>query len=206
MKTFLIIVIAFASNDVFAQWHVGGKGGVVLADYKSPTNFKSAYKQGFMVGITASKQINYDFDIQINLEYAQKGYHHYVCNTIYEKLETTFLQVPLIISYNVPVAEKLKLHLKVGGYGAFWLSGSYKSEGYKPSGDSFDFNSRGAKRFDFGPVGGAEIEYLLLNGNIFGIEFRYDLGLQDMESIEESGKNTNTMMFGGVYYKFILQK
>jgi hypothetical protein len=205
MRTFLILLFSLALHKASAQWFVGVKAGTVLANYKSPTYFKSAYKQGLLFGVTASKKINYDFEVQINAEYVQKGYYHYVCNTIYEKFETTFIQFPVLLGYNVPLADKLKLHLKAGGYGAWWLSGRYKTSGFNPSDDNFDFSAREARRFDFGPVAGAEIEYLLLNGNLFGLEFRYDLGLQDMETSVDSGTNTNRMMYLGAHYKFILQ-
>jgi hypothetical protein len=206
MKTFLITMCILAYYSVHAQWYVGGKAGVVLADYESPTEFKSTLKQGIMIGLTASGKLNYDFGIQLDLEYMEKGYHHYVCNTIYEKLETTFIQIPFMLSYNIPFAEKLKVRVKAGGYAAWWLSAKYSMEGYKPSTTEYDFDARGAKRFDFGPSAGAEAEYLLHNGNVFGLEFRYDLGVQDMETAEGGGSNTNRTMSAGLFYKFLLGK
>jgi hypothetical protein len=206
MKPFLIIICCFSIQSSLAQWHVGGRAGITYSDYKSPTTFKSTPIQGKTVGLTAVKKLSYDFSLHVNLEYIEKGYHHLVCNTIYEKLQTTFVQIPLMLSYNIPVAEKLKFQIKLGGYGAYWVGGKYKSEGYNPSTTEFDFKRMEATRVDFGINGGAQIEYLLLNGNLFGIDLRYDLGLRDMESGVGSGKNTNKGWVAGLNYRFLLGK
>jgi len=100
MKNIITIVLIIAAQSVFAQWYVGGKAAVSLSNYKSKTPWKEVSNSGLAAGITAYKQINTNFGLHVELEYIQKGYFHKVCNTLYDKLEANYLEIPIMLDYS----------------------------------------------------------------------------------------------------------
>lgn len=209
MKKILLILIVITPAICQAQlWYVGAKGGVSFANYKAKTPWKEASNTGFSFGATAFKQINSHSGLNFDLIYIQKGYNHKICNEIFDQLEANYLEVPILFDYSfiVPSLQDWKAHLNVGVYGAYWLSGKYKMQGFSESGEDFDFEKSNASRFDFGPSAGGRIEYLLKNGSI-NLDFRYEIGLLDLQKqVEDNTKNTNKTFVVGISYLKLITK
>jgi hypothetical protein len=201
MKYFTIILL-LSSTISHAQWHIGGKTAVAFSNYKSKTPWRAVANNGFAVGLAAVRQIKPNLGLNVELEYIRKGYYHKVCNTITDRLNTNFLEIPIMIDYSfaIPSAKNLKGHLNLGAYGAYWLNGKYKTSGFDVPMENFNFEKNRASRFDFGPNAGARIEYVLLNGSL-SLDFRFEKGLIDLEKrTNDNTNNTNQSIIIGISY------
>jgi hypothetical protein len=204
----LLFLFVFFSYTATAQWYVGGAAGVSFSNFKSKSPWKEVTSSGMALGLTAFKQIKPNVGLTIQLEYLQKGYYHKVCNTIYDKLQSNYLELPITLDYNflVPSMENWKAHVGLGFYGGYWLSGKYKTKGFDDIDDNFDFSKEGYKRFDFGPGVMGRIEYILKNGSL-SFDVRYEVGLMDMQKkVNDTANNTNRTLVLGLCYMKYLQK
>ncbi len=202
MNKIVIALILITGEVCHAQWHIGGKAGITLSNYKTQTPWKEASNMGFMISLTGMKQITPSLGIKIGLDYVQKGYYHKVCNTISDQLNADYLEVPIMVSYVFPIpwVNNLNAHAGIGLYSAYWLSGKYKTEGMDDSGERFDFQKSEASRFDFGPAAGSALEYRLKHGSVL-LDFRYELGLLDLQKkANDNTSNINRALIIGISY------
>jgi hypothetical protein len=201
------IIFTFASTLASAQWFVGIKAGPTLSNYKTKTPWKEVSNFGYTFGATAFRQLNSNVGVNFELQYIQKGYYHKVCNTISDKLEAHYVEIPIMFDYTfiIPTLKNFKLHGNLGFYTAYWLSGKYKTKGLDDTGDdTFDFSKSKASRFDIGPNGGGRIEYVLKNGSL-SLDFRYELGLLDLQKrVNDNTRNTNRAVVIGISYMWLL--
>lgn len=207
MKKILLPLFVFISSTTIAQWSVGGKAGVTFSNYKTKTPWKEASNLGYTFGVAGYSKFNDNFGFNIELQYIQKGYNHQICDTFYDKLKATYIEIPMLLDYgfSVPGVENLKIHANLGFYSAYWLSGEYETkiddEGFT---ETFEFEDSGASRFDFGPSGGARLEYLLKHSSI-SLDFRYEMGLIDLQKkVSDDVSNVNRAMVVGVSYLMML--
>jgi hypothetical protein len=210
MKRILLIIILHIPLITCAQlWSVGGKVGTTFSNYKTQTPWKEVSNMGFDIGVTGFKQIKPNWGLNLELHYIQKGYYHKICNDITDQLQANYLEVPVMIDYTivVPSLQNWKTHLNLGVYAAYWMSGKYKMKGFDTSSEEFDFEKNDASRFDFGPNGGARIEYLLKGNSSLSLDFRYEMGVIDLQKkINDNTKNTNRTMIVGLSYMKLLSK
>jgi hypothetical protein len=207
MKRILSLFLILFSTAAFAQnWYVGVTAGPTFSNYKTKTPWKEVSNIGYVFGATVYKQTSANFGLNFGLQYIKKGYNHVICNTITDKLNASYLEIPLMVDYSfiVPSLENFKAHINLGFYSAYWLSGKYQMEGFDQSSEDFDFDKSDASRFDIGPSGGGRIEYLLQNGSL-SLDFRYELGLVDLEKqVNDNTSNTNHAWVIGIsYFKLI---
>lgn len=210
MKKILLTLLLAAPIISQAQlWYIGGNLGVSFSNYKTKTPWKEASNTGFTFGAKAFKQVNTNFGLIFELQYIQKGYNHKICNDITDQLKANYLEIPVMIDYTfiVPSLQNLKGHLNAGVYAAYWMSGKYKMTGFDESSEDFDFDKSNASRFDFGPNVGGRIEYLLKKNGSISLDFRYEIGLMDLQKqVEDGTKNTNRTFVIGVSYMKMLSK
>ena len=201
-KILFIIILSIATTAASAQWYVGITAGPTLSNYKSKTPWKEVSNLGYAFGATAYRQVNTNFGFNLQLQYIQKGYYHKICNSISDKLEASYLEIPIMADYAfiIPSLKNFKAHANLGIYTAYWLSGKYKTKGFDSSSESFDFKKSKASRFDFGPNVGGRIEYIL-NKCIISLDLRYELGLLDLQKkINDDTKNLNRAFVIGISY------
>jgi len=204
MRTALSILFIFSASLASAQiWYVGVKAGPTLSNYKTKTPWKEVSNFGYTFGFTSFKQMGTHLGIGVDLQYIQKGYYHKVCNTITDKLQAHYLEVPITVDYTfiVPALKNFKLHGNLGIYTAYWLTGKYKTKGFEPDGtDNFDFKQSGTKRFDIGPNVGGRLEYFTRAGSI-SLDLRYEMGIIDLQKrINDNTNNTNRALIIGFSY------
>jgi hypothetical protein len=207
MKTLSFVILLLIPATSMAQiWYVGPKAGATFSNYKSRTPWKEVTNIGYSAGVTAFKQINNNFGLGLELQYIQKGYYHKICNTITDQLDANYLEVPVLADYSflIPGLKNFKAHANVGVYAAYWMSAKYRMEGYDQNSEEFDFKKNGARRFDFGPLAGGRIEYVLRNASV-SLDFRYELGIPDLQNtINDDTSNTNRAFILGLSYLKIL--
>jgi hypothetical protein len=205
MRVLAFFLLLF-SHTVMGQWYVGGNVGVSFSNFKSKSPWKEVSNSSMTISVSAFKQVRPNTGLTVKLEYLQKGYYHKVCNTIYDKLEANYLEMPVMIDYNfiIPSLNNWKAHAGLGFYGAYWLTGKYKTRGFDSGDDRFDFKKQRYKRFDMGPGVMARIEYILKNGSV-SLDSRYEIGLMDMQKGRNNNvANTNrTFVLGFTYMKYM---
>lgn len=207
MKKILSILFILTSTVVSAQWYVGVKAGPTFSNYKTKTPWKEASNIGLNFGATAFRKVNSNFGVSAELQYIRKGYYHKICNTITDKLNTTYLEIPIMVDYTfiIPTLKNFKGHATLGLYTAYWLSAKYETEGFDNSSESFDFSKNKASRFDVGPNAGGRIEYMLKNASI-SLDLRYELGLVDLQkTMNDNTANTNRAFILGLSYFKLLK-
>ena len=203
MKKLIIAFLFFTPILVNGQnWYLGVKGGTTFSNYKAKTPWKEVSNMGFTFGATAYKQTKRNWGFTFDLVYIQKGYYHKICNDIYDQLDASYVEIPFMIDYGflIPSVENLKLHVNLGAYAAYWISGKYKMKGFDESSEDFDFTKSNASRFDFGPNFGGKIEYILKNGSL-NLDFRYEIGVLDLQKqANDDTSNTNRAFVIGLSY------
>ena len=206
MRTYIFILfLSLSATLASAQiWYVGIKAGPTLSNYKTKTPWKEVSNLGFTLGAVAYKQMSANIGLGLELQYMQKGYYHKICNTITDKLEAQYLEIPILFDYTfiIPGLKNFKVHGNLGVYTAYWLSGKYQTEGFDTdqSSEDFDFDKSNAKRFDFGPNVGGRLEYFLKNGSL-SLDLRYELGLLDLQNkLNDNTNNTNRAFIIGISY------
>jgi hypothetical protein len=209
MKKILPILLLLFSTATFAQnWYIGITAGPTFSNYKTKTPWKEVSNVGYNFGVTAYKQTSANFGVNFGLQFIKKGYNHVICNSITDKLEASYLEVPIMADYSfiIPSLKNFKAHLNLGFYSAYWISGKYKMEGFDQPTENFDFKNSNASRFDIGPNGGGRIEYLLKNGSL-SLDFRYELGLIDLQKqVNDDASNTNRAWVIGISYVKLVGK
>jgi hypothetical protein len=207
MKKILLIFLISLPVAASAQiWYVGPKSGVTFSNYKSQTPWKEVTNVGFSAGLSAFKQVKNNIGIGLELQYIQKGYYHKICNTITDQLDANYLEIPVLVDYSflAPGLKNFKIHANLGFYAAYWLSAKYRMEGYDADSEEFDFDKNKASRFDFGPLAGGRIEYILRNSAV-SLDFRYELGVLDLQdTVNDNTSNTNRAFIVGLSYLKIL--
>ena len=214
MKKILPILLILFSTATFAQnWYIGVTAGPTFSNYKTKTPWKEASNIGYAFGATAYKQTSANFGVNFGLQFIKKGYNHVICNSITDKLNASYLEIPIMADYTfiIPSLKNFKAHLNLGFYSAYWLSGKYETKSSDPkvidsSTETLDFKKSGASRFDIGPNGGARIEYILKNGSL-SLDARYELGLIDLQKqVNDNSSNTNRAWVIGISYMKLLGK
>ena len=197
--TAIFIPIAAAT----AQWSLGGKAGVTFSNYKTESPWKEVSNIGYTVGLAGYNQFNSNFGIHIELQYIQKGYNHQICDLYYDKLNGNYIEMPILLDYGfiIPGLDNFRAHLNLGAYVAYWVSGKYETKiDDEAFNETFEFEKSDASRFDFGPSGGARLEYIMKNG-ILSLDFRYEMGLVDLQKkVTDNTNNVNRAMVIGVSY------
>lgn len=206
-----------------AQWRAGLSAGAALNHYTMDMNYMYDFRIGDRWGASASAMAQRDiFDwlgIRGEINFIQKDYRTYRTG-FYSQFDyvnhNTYLQVPLLASMSFG-GETIRGFINLGVYGAYWLKSGRM--GTMPSHESFSyytdtsysvetagFNPHRDQRWDFGPAGGAGIDWLICEHLGFQAEARLYYGLVNTVDTgriyKEYRYHTTMTLQGTLYYKF----
>jgi len=199
---FTLILVMSVCCVVKAQestWGFRGGMNVSTASEKVNEEPEPDYKNliGFRFGVIGDLGITEKFYIQPGLYFTSLG----VKQEVYEEDATTrlnYLQLPVLASYRIACSNLIKIHVNVGPYVAYGISGKEKYAGVKVDAFGTDEDEGGLKRFDAGLSFGAGIE---VRKAYFGLG--YDLGLTNIlddevwETSEVKTRNRNFFITAG---------
>jgi hypothetical protein len=201
---FLLFLLYAHLNTAFGQ--PGIKGGLVLSgfqpsqdlkpflgnDYRPFLGYEIGWIQddagdphiGLQIGFFYSGNISKYFAVQPELYYSQKGIHFYKTefyNTSYQ-LKVNFIEIPLLLKYNIPLEWGVKPGLLAGPYAAFKLSANRTLEIWEEK----DTRSvSGVKNLDYGLVFAIDAEFSAWSQKLM-FEARFNWGLANiMEQPQE---------------------
>lgn len=171
MKKYIILFIAILVSNSFAQFVVGGKGGINFnkATIKINDGFgdvDSKYLTSFHIGGLAEYQFTSALLAQVELLYITKGYktENEVSGLKQEtKVRTHNIEVPLLIKPVILSNDNINLYVLAGLYLDFAIAGTTSLEIDGEDNDKTTFKlgydeTDNMKRFDMGFKVGFEIQ------------------------------------------------
>jgi len=201
-----ILWTGLLSSGAWAQW--GIKGGPAISGFK-PTHSDNRYLSGedlrpflgyevdwiqhgsyypvldFQIGATYSVRLSKSFALQPELYYARRGYqlgYKELYDTLY-CLNTTYIQLPLLLQARLPVDWAVRPYLLLGPYIAVNLSAE-RTLNILETKDTKSLPNM--KRFDFGLVVALGGEFSAWSRSL-ALEMRLNWGLAGvMDQFEDS--------------------
>lgn len=158
------------------------------------TDNKSLFvgKLGFGMELPVSQ----NFSVMPSLELALKGGKLEEDGDV-AKINTTYLQLPVMAAYRLPLTDRLNMTLKAGPYFAYGLSGTCKNQyddGDSEKSNIFsdkDMDGKAASRFEVGGIAGVDFEY---HRFVVGAEFEYGFTDFYKASYSDDGYNYSCKM------------
>ncbi len=202
-----IIAIVIFSLDASGQVSFGVKGGLNLSNIKlseSGISITPNNLAGFHVGVIADIPVAANLYVQPGLFLTQKGFKYSVSENInvldddYNiSIDLTakplYVELPVLLSYRLPVSNGLSVALEAGPYVAYGIGGNEEVKA-SASGESITesvkfFDDSGTNRFDAGAQFGLG---LYVGRFMFGAA--YQMGLVNISPSEETELSSDLIM------------
>lgn len=188
------LLIQFSQNSVYAE--LGIKGGASVSGLFSATGdfrhflgyeidwLSMGNLVGFQIGVFYTFNVSSHFKFQPEIHFATRGgdaSEVFVFDNIEYKVKLYYLEIPLLLKYEIPLEGRFRPGIFLGPYAAFKLSAKKHTEiwGRKETADLTNVQS-----FDYGAVIGGGVEYDLGPGRLI-LELRYNLGLKNILTMPE---------------------
>jgi hypothetical protein len=171
-----ILIVLLMSGNVVAQTFMGIKVGPSFSSVSSSTQFKESVMPGVHVGFISNFWLNASWQFQGELLFNQKGYNHVICAGEYDKLTTSYVEMPLVFRYRAwPISTNFIMNFGGGLYGGYLLSGNYKTNlGEGEITETLDVSAV-EQRFDAGIIFDVGVDRQLGKGKLF-IDLRIQPG------------------------------
>lgn len=134
-------------------------------------------KTGYNIGLILDVPVSQNLFLQPGISLTNKGYN--IQNSDL-KCNATYLEVPVMLSYSIPVAHDSDLRLNAGSYMAYGIDGKDEPDGIDT------FTDGNYKKFDCGLGIGAG-----MNISKFYIGFNYEFGLVNVNDGPADVKTSN---------------
>ena len=218
MKKTLTMLVLMLPMMAFAQWRVGINGGgdlnhfIIDKQYQTDYQFKDRW--GGTVGIMGQYDIADWAGIRFELDWMQKNYRQTrETLKVYDyKYVNNYLQLPMMGSFSFG-GQKVRGFCNLGIYGGYWLNSSRKGFDYNAlTQKGYDFTEKVEfyddrdRRWDFGFVGGAGLEYRFASHWAAQVELRYYYSTVSTTKVNDVAKdyryNSTLALQAGLWYCF----
>ena len=218
MKKTLTMLVLMLPMMVFAQWRVGINGGgdlnhfIIDKQYQTDYQFKDRW--GGTMGIMGQYDIADWAGIRFELDWMQKNYRQTrETLKVYDyKYVNNYLQLPVMGSFSFG-GQKVRGFCNLGIYGGYWLNSSRKGFDYNAlTQKGYDFTEKVEfyddrdRRWDFGFVGGAGLEYRFASHWAAQVELRYYYSTVSTTKVNDVAKdyryNSTLALQAGLWYCF----
>jgi opacity protein-like surface antigen len=218
MKKTLTMLVLMLPMMAFAQWRVGINGGgdlnhfIIDKQYQTDYQFKDRW--GGTVGIMGQYDIADWAGIRFELDWMQKNYRQTrETLKVYDyKYVNNYLQLPVMGSFSFG-GQKVRGFCHLGIYGGYWLNSSRKGFDYNAlTQKGYDFTEKVEfyddrdRRWDFGFVGGAGLEYRFASHWAAQVELRYYYSTVSTTKVNDVAKdyryNSTLALQAGLWYCF----
>ena len=218
MKKTLTMIVLMLPMMAFAQWRVGINGGgdlnhfIIDKQYQTDYQFKDRW--GGTVGIMGQYDIADWAGIRFELDWMQKNYRQTrETLKVYDyKYVDYYLQLPVMGSFSFG-GQKVRGFCNLGIYGGYWLNSSRKGFDYNAlTQKGYDFTEKVEfyddrdRRWDFGFVGGAGLEYRFASHWAAQVELRYYYSTVSTTKVNDVAKdyryNSTLALQAGLWYCF----
>lgn len=186
MVALALTTLTMSAQDI-SKWSV--KAGVGMSSVVGSHTEADKSIISYKVGLSYDFGVSENFSVIPGLEYVNKGFKE---DGIAGDINMSYLQVPVFAAYKLPIADEMKLALKVGPYFSYGLFGSDLVSIY---GDKINvFDSDMFDRFDLGAIAGVSLEF-----NQFAVGVEYSRGLKKLNSDISASNQAFGLVVG---YKF----
>ncbi len=218
MKKTLTMLVLMLPMMAFAQWRVGINGGgdlnhfIIDKQYQTDYQFKDRW--GGTMGIMGQYDIADWAGIRFELDWMQKNYRQTrETLKVYDyKYVNNYLQLPVMGSFSFG-GQKVRGFCNLGIYGGYWLNSSRKGFDYNAlTQKGYDFTEKVEfyddrdRRWDFGFVGGAGLEYRFASHWAAQVELRYYYSTVSTTKVNDVAKdyryNSTLALQAGLWYCF----
>lgn len=218
MKKTLTMLVLMLPMMAFAQWRVGINGGgdlnhfIIDKQYQTDYQFKDRW--GGTVGIMGQYDIADWAGIRFELDWMQKNYRQTrETLKVYDyKYVNNYLQLPVMGSFSFG-GQKVRGFCNLGIYGGYWLNSSRKGFDYNAlTQKGYDFTEKVEfyddrdRRWDFGFVSGAGLEYRFASHWAAQVELRYYYSTVSTTKVNDVAKdyryNSTLALQAGLWYCF----
>ena len=218
MKKTLTMLVLMLPMMAFAQWRVGINGGgdlnhfIIDKQYQTDYQFKDRW--GGTVGIMGQYDIADWAGIRFELDWVQQNYRQTrETLKVYDyKYVNNYLQLPVMGSFSFG-GQKVRGFCNLGIYGGYWLNSSRKGFDYNAlTQKGYDFTEKVEfyddrdRRWDFGFVGGAGLEYRFASHWAAQVELRYYYSTVSTTKVNDVAKdyryNSTLALQAGLWYCF----
>jgi hypothetical protein len=128
-KIILLFLLIFGFQLSQAQVFIGPRLGTSMSSTSSGTQYKESVKMGLHGGIVSNFWLNYKWQIQAEVLYNEKGYNHVICQNSYDRLTTSYVELPLMVRYRAwPISTNFIMNIGAGFYGSYMLSAAYRTD------------------------------------------------------------------------------
>lgn len=179
-KIILLFLLIFGFQLSQAQVFIGPRLGASMSSTSGGTQYKESVKMGLHGGIVSNFWLNYKWQIQAEVLYNEKGYNHVICQNSYDRLTSSYVELPLMVRYRAwPISTNFIMNVGAGFYGSYMLSAAYRTD----LGDGEFIQSINVNEVDrFGDMGlnfDISFERQVGNGKLL-IETRLQPGLSNL--------------------------
>lgn len=171
------------------KYGVGLKYGKAMSTLSTSEigSINKKYILGNALGIIFNVPISSKMSLQPEFNYLEKGIE-YRYESDYDRLRMNYIAMPMTLKYDFIRLNSLKVYVKLGGYGGYWLNSKLESKlaaEVSSSKSEFDNDQTdGIKdnRIDYGASGGMGISFKIKGFTLF-TEGRYDYGLSETSNL-----------------------
>jgi hypothetical protein len=186
-KFFFIIFVIFIFNNLQAQIKYGIEAGLNASTIKGNDPGKLGGTSGLLLGINVSYDLFDYISVGSGLFLSQKGVNHYIYGTSVGTERYNYLEIPITLTYNLPIPEAGKTFVFAGGYAASLLNASVSPNN---EGLSSDINiGEMFPKGDYGIIMGVGQSFSVSSGTL-NFKIKYSLGMVSMD------KTYNIFVYG----------
>jgi hypothetical protein len=183
-----------AEGQLFSRIDLGGKAGLNIASEVGPDAdgvvIKNANKVAFSVGGVGSYHVHRMLAVQVELVFSTKGTSYDLSGTYYGKVDSYYIELPLLVKVQMPLEIQVEPYLLVGsGFGILLRAVGEDADG--SSGNVTEYTST----LDIGPILGLGGAYLLGARGVMSFEVRYYRGLTTLDAAGEKDVYNRTFSF-----------
>lgn len=191
-----LVMIVGAAPTVAGPWHAGVRAGAAFADLRGdlPDLAKPDSKLGLAAGGFVTREFAPGVELEVDALYVQKGATFEVVATDEEgnvftgdsDLELNYLEVPVMLRFDLPIGGAVRPYLIGGGTVNFTLSGKVEPAFGEPEIDIKD----DMKSVLTGVTGGLGLRMHLATCRL-DLEARYGTEFEDLYDIEDNLESIN---------------
>jgi hypothetical protein len=226
---FILLMMMMSAGSLKAQWSVTPEAGITAV--KRGGNLNNGWSAGWKLGVGVAYDLNERFGLTSGMYYMQRGYSYgfgFEYQDSYSKpnymylsgkMNSHFLQLPVMAKYSWKLAEEVKMNVAAGPYialniGSDWesttFSNIYNGENRYQGGYGYDYGYGHKSGSGAGPLKGRSFDWGL-SGSV-GVEVKnwvanmgYDLSLAKEGWWDNVNPKYHTISLS-VGYKFQLGK
>jgi opacity protein-like surface antigen len=185
-KTFLFTLCLLFSASLAIGQSFGIRAGANIANQNWDTDgldFEPDSKTGLYVGVIAKFDLGNNLGLRAELNFSQYGTQ--IDDEFFgeQKTNINHLDIPIMIQYDIPVADKLGAYLAAGPQFGYALNGTYEFDGEE---EDIDFDEEEYNRLDYGLAFGGGFGFDVANGKMLFLELRYYLGLANLNGSDDT--------------------